>query len=203
MTDPASSAAIDLALPKSVADHGAIAALYDTCGREAFAIALMMVSDRRHAERVVAEAFTAFRCEPPRTARPAVRIRTLLLHHAYHAAARHLERAKPALLPQPVLRRNANKRRNRQRADLLNALPTEQREALLLCLHGASCSELAALHDEAAKTIASRLHCALTRMQELHAPKLASGNPPTRPLRLSGERRPKNSIHNNRRSEDA
>ncbi len=85
-----------------------------------------------------------------------------------------LERAVPALLPEPVVRRKADEPRTIQRADLLNALPAEQREALVLCLHGAGCSELAALHDEAAKTIASRLHGALTRMRELHKPEPAA-----------------------------
>ncbi len=64
MTEPVASAAIELAPPGGVVDHEAIAALYDTCGREAFAIALMMLGDRRHAERVVEEAFRGFDARP-------------------------------------------------------------------------------------------------------------------------------------------
>lgn len=76
-----------------------------------------------------------------------------------------------ALLLQRVYRLATSQVRNsdaprRTRPELLNALPPEQREVLVLSLHHVRCSELAEIHNLTWPIIAMRLHHGLQSCRE-------------------------------------
>ncbi len=120
----------------------ATAALYDAHGRQAYRLALALLADEAAAADAVAEAFGSL-CRRSRLRRePRTRQRTLLLRAVYRAAAAH------------------------DRGTLLSGLPPEEREALLLCVHGVSCAELAATGRTSKAEVAAQVSRALRRVRD-------------------------------------
>lgn len=135
--------------PKSSQAAHALATLYDTHGASAFSLAFAMLADREAAEGAVQQAF--WRLQDKAESNPDVEIgcRALLLHHVFRAAVNDAR--------QPAQRDGV--------PGLVDALPDDEREALLLCLHGVGYAELAAIQRVETRTIAARLRQAVSSVR--------------------------------------
>ena len=162
-------------------DEGALAELYDRFGRAAYALALRIVRDARHAEDVVQEAFldlwrSAARFDPERS-RPASYLLTFVHRRAVDLVRR--EQARPQrgggvedIAERPGRDDVAGSLVAREQGATVRAalagLPDAQRQVLELAyFSGLSQSEIAERLGEPLGTVKSRTHVALSRLREL------------------------------------
>ncbi len=132
------------------------ASLYDAHGHRAYRLAHVILADEEAAADAVVDAFrTLCRRRGPRGGSDAQQ-RMLLLRSVYRTAtaARARRPADPG---------------GTGRGALLDAIPTPEREALLLCMHGVSCTELATTERTSATVIAARLERALRHLRDAGA----------------------------------
>lgn len=138
----------------------AAANLYDAHGRPAYRLAFALLADEAAAADVVVEAFRGLRRRPrAKRGLPALDA-PILLRSVYRAAA--------------VARSGTV---GGDRLALIDSLPPEQREALLLSMHGVSCAELAALERTSVLVIAARLEQALRHVRDARGTGPASAVP--------------------------
>ncbi len=125
-----------------------VAALYDAEGQRAYSLAFAIVGDEAAAADVVVGAFGTLRSAG--SGRRA-ESRALLLQCVYAAAT--------------ALRARDRGLRVDARGALLGALTPEQRQTLVLCLHGVSCAELAGIERTSTEVVAARLGQALRQVR--------------------------------------
>jgi hypothetical protein len=138
--------------PHSVAPLSAarIAAIFDLHGRCAYSLAMLILGNPGRAEAATEEAFRALRYDE-KARDEAGQLRTRLLQLVYAAAVSRVTK-RPSL---PLL----------HPAALINALPSSERQALALCLHGVTCAALDAAEDAPTGSAALQLHRALKRVR--------------------------------------
>lgn len=129
-----------------------LAAVYDAHGRSAFSLAVAILGDQRAAESAVLKAFGVVRRAHAHSDETEGARRTRLLQHVYRIAS-------AAEATRPASRLGA-------RAEAFLAVPPVEREALLLCLHGASRAELASINRVSTGTIDAGLRRAPARIRE-------------------------------------
>lgn len=129
------------------------AALYDAHGRRAYRLAFVLLADELAAADAVAEAFSELRHRSRLRREPRARQGTLLLRGVYRAASAALER-------RPLAAGSDDRRPS------LSGLPPAEREALLLCMHGVSCTELAATGRMSRAEVAGALTRALRHARD-------------------------------------
>lgn len=122
-------------------------AVYDAHGRAAYTLAFGILSDRDAAERAVEEAFRTLRFD----LLPGDQPRMLLLH-VYDAATTIRDRQAPVAIPVDP-------------AGPLDSLPSLERDALLLCQRGLTCSDVAAILRVPKETVIEFVHSALVHVQ--------------------------------------
>lgn len=132
------------------------AALYDAHGDRAYRLALAILADEEAAADAVVDTFRTLRRRRGPSGGSDAQQRMLLLRGVYRTAtaARARRPADPA---------------GTGRGALLDAIPPQQREALLLCMHGVSCTELATTERTSAAVIAVRLERALRHLRDAGA----------------------------------
>lgn len=132
------------------------AALYDAHGPRAYRLALVVLADEEAAADAVVDAFRTLCRRPGESGGSDAQQRMLLLRCVYRTAA--AARARRPADPEAT-----------GRGALLDGIPPEQREALLLCMHGVSCTELATTERTSAAVIAARLELALRHLRDAGA----------------------------------
>lgn len=148
-----------------------IAAIYDLHGRCAYSLAMLILGNPVRAEAATEEAFGSLWYDD-KARGEAGQLRTRLLQLVYAAADSRVS-GRPSL---PLL----------HPAALIKALPSSERQALALCLHGVTCAALDASEGAPPGTAALHLHRALERVRSARSAlptqrlaRLASARPAT------------------------
>jgi RNA polymerase sigma-70 factor (ECF subfamily) len=162
-------------------DQKALRALYERCSGQALAVALRLLREPRDAEEIVQEAFIEVwrrvdSYDPARGSASAWLV-SIARNRAIDRlrAGQSVARMKVAMTPeteashQPAPLEEAEARQDRQRIRVaLDALPTEQRQALELAyFEGCTQQEIATRTGEALGTVKTRVRLGLQKMDKL------------------------------------